>query len=212
MQQLSAFAFALLGASIDRSFATASLLCNGFSIPFILSSGYLIVHLPIWISWTRWFSPYFYGFHWIARTQLVGREFVCEGVVGPARNACSGTKVLVGLEFPLDTPLLVYPLGLLGFVIALQLIATLILQFYHPGGIKHAAQISSDGEKIRGAEAKEVGLIEKQERVDIVIAGLGLTVSKRSLLSRKMKEEKVILSNVDGCFAAGKVSFVRKDL
>lgn len=73
MQQLSAFGYALLCSSIDRSFATASLLGNGFSIPFILSSGYLIVNLPVWIAWTRWISPYFYGFHWIARLQFSGR-------------------------------------------------------------------------------------------------------------------------------------------
>lgn len=46
--------------AINRSFAQASLLANFFSIAFILSSGYLIVDLPVWVSWCRWFvSPLF---------------------------------------------------------------------------------------------------------------------------------------------------------
>ena len=37
----------LLAASVNRSFASASLLANGFSILFILTAGYLIVELPV---------------------------------------------------------------------------------------------------------------------------------------------------------------------
>lgn len=42
MQQLGAFTYALLAASINRSFAQASLLGNGFAIIFVLTSGYLV--------------------------------------------------------------------------------------------------------------------------------------------------------------------------
>lgn len=61
LQSLSAFTYALLAVSVNRSFASASLLANGFSIIFILSAGYLITELPVWIEWTKWLSPYFYG-------------------------------------------------------------------------------------------------------------------------------------------------------
>lgn len=61
MLQQSSWSYALLAASINRSFASASLLANGFSILFVLSSGYIITDLGVWISWTRWLSPYFYS-------------------------------------------------------------------------------------------------------------------------------------------------------
>lgn len=171
----------------------------------MLSNGYLIVNLPVWISWLRWISPYFYGFHWLARDQFVGREFACEGITGPARNACSGTNVLVGLNFPLDTPLYVYPLGLLGFIIGSVGIATLFLQFHHPGGVRYAAQISVQATE---SEAKEAGhFVQTRETVDVAVRGVGLVVSHRSLMTRGKKVEKAILTGVDAFFPAGEVSY-----
>ncbi|KAK4700817.1 hypothetical protein P7C70_g5427, partial [Phenoliferia sp. Uapishka_3] len=192
MQQLAAWSYATIAASLSRSFASASLLANGFSIPFILSSGYLIVDLPIWVSWTRWLSPY-------------------------SRNQCVGTNVLVGLRFPLDTPLYVYPLGLLGFIVGAEIVAIAILQLYHPGGVHYAAKLTPSnvpaedvGEKAPATDAAQAG--SQPVAVEISVKGLQLSVQKRSLFRRGAPVSKVILAEVDSVFPpgqAGKSSFLQ---
>ncbi|GAA5959155.1 hypothetical protein JCM21900_001409 [Sporobolomyces salmonicolor] len=214
MQQQAAWGYAMLAVSINRSFAAASLLANGFSIPFVLASGYIIPHLDGYIRWTQWLSPYFYGFHWIGRLQFTGRTFACEGITGAARNQCDGTNVLVGMRFNLNTPLYVYPLGLLGFIFVTYGWATLLLAYFHPGGVKHAAQ---------QAPSEPVGLCEEQEKaeqetvaansrtgekVDVVVDNLQLVVKQRSLKRNAGQVGKVILENVNARFPAGEVSVI----
>ncbi|KII94351.1 hypothetical protein PLICRDRAFT_132994 [Plicaturopsis crispa FD-325 SS-3] len=215
MQQFAAWSYALLAASISRSFAQASLLANGFSIPFILSSGYLILDLPVWVRWTRWISPYFYGFNWMARLQFQDRTFACVGITGAARNACDGNAVLRGLRFNLATPLFVFPLGILGFILVTTGFATLLLQVYHPGGVKHAGQ-HHDSKSAAGAdvvivektEAVESAVVPPKERVDVAVEGLELTVSKRSVAEKGGKVDKTILEEVNAFFPSGKVSVI----
>ncbi|CDR35783.1 hypothetical protein NBRC10512_006151 [Rhodotorula toruloides] len=213
MQQVAAWSYALLCCAINRSFAQASLLANGFSIPMLLSSGYLITNLGAWIAWTRWLSPYFYGFHWIALLQFRGRAFACEGVTGPARNQCEGINVLRGMRFDLDTPLYVYPLGLLGFIIVTFVLATIILASYHPGGVKHVTQHApskrsdSHDSKTKGEFADLIKTKSKRS-VDVAVNDLRLVVSRRNLGRRGGNDEKVILENANASFPAGQVSVI----
>ncbi|KDE04252.1 hypothetical protein MVLG_05280 [Microbotryum lychnidis-dioicae p1A1 Lamole] len=205
MVQLSSFGYAAMCCAINRSFAQASLLANGFSISFVLTAGYLIVDLPVWIAWLRWLGPYFYGFHWIATLQFKGRTFACEGVTGMAKNQCIGDNVLTGLRFPTATPLLVYPLGLLGFIFGVHLFAILLLSFYHPGGVKHAASQPSREQSAVLEKDRQADAAKGKQLVDIRVRGLGLTVTSRSIASRGQKVEKIILNDVDAFFPAGKV-------
>lgn len=232
MQQLSSFAYALLATSVNRSFASASLLANGFSILFVLGSGYLITDLPVWSSWTRWLSPYFYGkhylvrrahrrafqastrklnplcagFNWIARTQLQSRTFACEGIEGVARSSCEGDAILRSFNLRLATPLYVYPLGLLGFFIVTFSLATLLLAYFHPGGVKHAATQES---RSAPKPQEQLEVADKAERhgVDVVLEGVGLSVSTRSLRAWQ-SQEKVILADISANFPRGQLSAI----
>ncbi|KAM0752952.1 P-loop containing nucleoside triphosphate hydrolase protein [Meredithblackwellia eburnea MCA 4105] len=212
LQQLAAWGYALITAAINRSFAQASLLANGFSIPFILTAGYLIIDLPVWIRWARWISPYFYGYQWITRLQFINRSFSCEGVTGAARNACEGNNVLVGLRFHLSTPLYVYPLGLVGFVIVTQAISVLILHSYHPGGVKHAAQRapSEDEKAVAAVEKATAGghnvPLDATEQVDVNVENLQLFVGKKG--GEGKAERKCILAEVGALFPGGQVSVI----
>lgn len=137
--------------------------------------------------------------------------FACEGITGPARNACDGTAVLIGLKFPLETPIYVYPLGLLGFVVGSHALALLLLTFYHPGGVKHAASQSTDEKKVAQVEKAtkaQPKVISSREGVDVKVERLGLTVSSRSLLKRGARVERAILIEVDAFFPSGKVSVI----
>lgn len=165
------------------------------------------IDLPVWISWARWLSPYFYGYNWIARLQFIGRQFACVGVTGPGRNACDGINNLIGLRFQLTTPLYVYPLGMLGFIIVTLSLATLLLAFYKPGGVKHAVIQTSSTPSSKQAEP--VGLSER-EGVDVVVDRLGLNVSLRSLSTKTKGKavERAILTDVTARFPRGQVSVI----
>ncbi|GAA5828021.1 hypothetical protein JCM3770_002793 [Rhodotorula araucariae] len=207
LQQQAAWSYALLACSIQRSFAQASLLANGVSIVFFLSAGYLITDLPPWVEWTKWLSPFFYGFQWIARLQFVSRKFACDGVTGPALNQCEGVNVLRGMRFNLNTPLYVFPLGLLGFVVVTYALATLILATYHPGGVKHAAkQVSKQASD--PTSAAELKRSNSRGTVDIVVRHLQLVVVKLGLGKLRERREKVILEDVSAHFPAARVSAI----
>ncbi|GAA6063063.1 hypothetical protein JCM10212_003008 [Sporobolomyces blumeae] len=214
MLQQSSWSYALLATSINRSFAQASLLANGFSIPFVLASGYIITNLGAYISWCRWLSPYFYSFNWQARLQFLGRTFACDGITGPALNQCQGRNVLIGMRFNLNTPTYVFPLGLLGFIVVTYVWATINLANFHPGGVKHASQVATK-DKDRAVddltektEKEKAALDATKERVDVVVDNLQLVVRQRQLKKRGEKVEKVILENVNARFPAGQVSVI----
>ncbi|KDQ57066.1 hypothetical protein JAAARDRAFT_35662 [Jaapia argillacea MUCL 33604] len=209
LQQLSSFAYALFATSVSRGFAEASLMANGISIMFILSAGYLIVNLPAYIGWTRWMSPYFYGFRWVAITQFQGREFECPGISGAARNQCLGDNVLRGLQFNMNTPVWVYPVGLVGFLVVVLSLSTCLLHFYHPGGVRHAAKHIG----------KQTGLTKRSEKVTVMnspperapvhvdLRDVTLTVTKsRWWWSKPVRKE--ILSAINLSFAPGRVSVI----
>ncbi|GAA5875055.1 hypothetical protein JCM3774_003416 [Rhodotorula dairenensis] len=213
MQQQAAWSIAMLCSAVNRSFAQASLLANGLSIPILLSSGYLITHIYGWIAWTRWLSPYFYGFHWQARLQFDGRTFACEGIEGAARNQCYGENVLRGMRFNLATPVYVYPLGLLGFILVTYTLAFIILATYHPGGVKHAAQIKAkqDDPGLTQQSSEQASMLDNKPSrrpVNVVVRNLQLSVSRRTLLGRGKPTSKVILEDVSARFPAGQVSVI----
>jgi hypothetical protein len=121
------------------------------------------------------------------------------------------------MRLNLNTPLYVFPLGLLGFIIVTYVWATLQLSFFHPGGVKHASQVSSKESKLKEekdekekeeklANDKAAQLDSRKESVDVIVDDLQLVVSKRNL--RGGKTEKVILEKVNARFPAGQVSVI----
>lgn len=112
------------------------------------------------------------------------------------------------MRFNLTRPLYVYPLGLLGFVIVTFTLATLLLTFYHPGGVKHASAHESKPLIAADAAEQEKEHLLEREGVDVKIEKLGLTVSSRSLLRPSQRKVKVILAEVDASFPRGEVSVI----
>ncbi|GAA5921109.1 hypothetical protein JCM3775_004094 [Rhodotorula graminis] len=207
LQQEAAWAYALLCCGVQRSFAQASMLANGFSIFFLLSAGYLVTDLGAWVSWLRWISPFFYGFHWVARLQFIGRTFACDGVTGPALNQCVGENVLRGMQFNLATPLYVFPLGLLGFVLVAYALATVLLVTYRPGGVQHASKHVSQSTAAAGHDA-ELKRSTSRRAANIAVKHLKLIVSKRGFGKLRERKDKVILEDVTASFPAAKVSAI----
>jgi len=200
-------------AAFIRNFAEASTLGNALSIIFVVCAGYLIVTLPGYIAWTRFFAPYYYGFHWTAVEQLQGREFACDGVTGTARNQCSGEQVLNGLRFE-GYPTRVYPLGLLGFILVVFFLATLTLHFHKPGGVRFAQQqIAARPKELKQEDAAEKLMHQTsltRNPVKLSLRSVKLKVSPRrfGMLKARSTAEKMILEGITAEFGSGKVTAI----
>ncbi|CAE6514119.1 unnamed protein product [Rhizoctonia solani] len=220
--QLGTVGFALLAASLQRTYAQASLMANGLSIFFLLTAGYLLIHPPVYVDWVKWISVYYYGFRAVAISQFKNRTFACPGVEGAARNQascsyhhasmpltlygkCDGNQVLTGLRIPVDHVVGYYFAGLVGLAVAFPLIAGIILSVYKPGGTRYARKVDLSESGKDPALYSDMDI--SRQRIDVEVRNLGLTWTKTSLLTRK-KTEKRILSGVNAVFPSGQVTAI----
>ncbi|KAG9101294.1 hypothetical protein FRC06_003213 [Ceratobasidium sp. 370] len=203
--QLGTVGFALLAASLQRTYAQASLMANGLSIFFLLNAGYLLLRPPVYVSWVKWLSVYYYGFRAVAISQFRGRIFECPGVTGAARNQCDGNQVLVGLLIPSDHVVGYYFAGLAGLAIAFPVLAGIILSVYKPGGVQYARRIDSSDHGKESAVTSDMDI--SRQRIDVEVRDLGFTWTKTSLLMRS-RSEKSILRGVSAVFPSGKVTAI----
>ncbi|KAB5589912.1 hypothetical protein CTheo_6655 [Ceratobasidium theobromae] len=203
--QLGTVGFALLAASLQRSYAQASLTANGLSIFFLLTAGYLLIHPPVYVDWVKWISVYYYGFRAVVISQFKDRTFACPGIQGAARNQCDGNQVLTGLTIPLDHVVGYYFAGLGGLAVAFPLIAGVILSVYEPGGVRYARQIDSSDLGKDNALTSDMDI--SRQRIDVEVRNLGLTWTKLSTLGRQ-RTEKRILNGVSAEFPSGQVTAI----
>ncbi|CAE6438340.1 unnamed protein product [Rhizoctonia solani] len=203
--QLGTVGFALLAASLQRTYAQASLMANGLSIFFLLTAGYLLIHPPVYVSWVKWISVYYYGFRAVAISQFKNRTFACPGLEGVARNQCDGNQVLTGLRIPPDHVVGYYLAGLVGLAIAFPLIAGVILSVYKPGGTRYARRFDPSDSGKETATHSDMDI--SRQRIDVEVQNLGLTWTKTSLFTRN-KTEKQILSDVNAVFPSGQVTAI----
>ncbi|KAG8697020.1 hypothetical protein FRC09_008117 [Ceratobasidium sp. 395] len=203
--QLGTVGFALLAASLQRTYAQASLMANGLSIFFLLNAGYLLLRPPVYVSWIKWTSVYYYGFRAVAISQFRDRTFECPGVTGAARNQCDGNQVLVGLLIPSDHVVGYYFAGLAGLAIAFPMLAGIILSLYKPGGVQHARQIDPSD---RGKETVVTSDMDiSRQRIDVRVNNLGFMWAKTSFF-RRIRTEKQILRDVSAVFPSGQVTAI----
>ncbi|EKM57187.1 uncharacterized protein PHACADRAFT_208320 [Phanerochaete carnosa HHB-10118-sp] len=202
--QLSRIAWSLFSASIERSFARASVLGNVPSIFFSLSPGYLVVNVPGWIRWFRWISPHFFSFRIVVISQFRNRTFSCQGVTGPALAQCSGNNVLRGLRISPTEPLWPMFLGNLGFLLVITAFSCFLLTVWKPGGARHAQRVASD---VKGKEISEAEIDIVRARVDVTAEHVGLFHVRRTLPSFK-RVETPILADVSARFPSGEVSVI----
>ncbi|KAL7410573.1 P-loop containing nucleoside triphosphate hydrolase protein [Mrakia frigida] len=204
--QWATMGLALFSASIVRNFAQASIICNALSLFQTLSAGFVLTNVPPWVKWVRWIAPQFYAYRAIAPTLLKDRLFACEGVTGDARNQCDGNKILFGLGIDLNTNIGVWFAGLLGLFLVEFFLAILLLQFYHPGGVRVAGKA---GTGRSGKESTVTGELDfPRARIDVAIHHLTFRWSRRSLRPFFNAAEKIILSDVSAYFPSGEVSAI----
>ncbi|CAK5265002.1 unnamed protein product, partial [Mycena citricolor] len=205
-----------------------SMVANALSLFFTLSAGFSLTKVPVWLRWIKWLqvlvscqflrvshpdsSTTFYSFRVVATTQFKGRKFACEGVTGVALSQCDGDNVLKGLEFSLDTPLIVYFAAEIAILVGLHVLAGLVMQFYKPGGVKHASAVGSESDT-RGKETAltvQMDMDITRARIDVEVRKLGFAWVRRGGLGmrRSKQKSKVILSDISSVFPAGEISAI----
>lgn len=119
------------------------------------------------------------------------------------------------MRFNLATPVYVYPLGLLGFILVTYSLAFTILATYHPGGVKHATQVKAKqddpDQDLARQESEQASMLDRKPSrrpINVIVENLQLSVSRRSLLARGKAASKVILEDVSAQFPAGQVSVI----
>ncbi|KAF7306405.1 Pleiotropic drug resistance proteins (PDR1-15), ABC superfamily [Mycena indigotica] len=204
--QWSTQGLALIAASIFRGFPQASMCANALSLFFTLSAGFSLTVVPVWLRWIKWISTTFYSFRVMAITQFKDRTFECEGVTGVALSQCDGNNVLRSLDFSVDTPLIVYFAAEIAIIVVLHLLAGLILQFYKPGGVKHA---TATGQDHRGKESMMGDMDIPRAKINVEVRNLGFKwISSGLPFGIRRAETKPILNDISTYFPAGEISAI----
>ncbi|KAJ6548866.1 P-loop containing nucleoside triphosphate hydrolase protein [Mycena capillaripes] len=177
------------------------MVANAISLLFMLSAGFSLTHLPVWLRWIKWISTTFYSFRIVATTQFKGRIFACEGITGVALTQCDGDNVLRGLDFS-DTPLIVYFAAEIGIIVIIRIIWT-----HSPGGVKHAV---GGGPASRDEESALTGDMDiARAKIDVEIRNTSFKWVRPGLpLGLRKPDEKKILNEISSFFPAGDVSAI----
>ncbi|KAI0086907.1 P-loop containing nucleoside triphosphate hydrolase protein [Irpex rosettiformis] len=216
MIQMCFVAWALFAASIERSFARASLLGNALSIFFILSPGFFLVNVPGWIRWFRYISPYFYSFRIVILSQLRHRTFPCPSLPLGDLAQCSGDNSLQSLRINPTQPLWPMFMGNVGFIVVVLAMSWVLLSVWKPGGVRYAAKVVSGGSGVvvkgKGQSNLEMdrvlrARVEVQVR-SVTLAHLSTTVNFDLKSSRHGQTTIPILTDVTARFPSGEVSVI----
>ncbi|ORX36262.1 P-loop containing nucleoside triphosphate hydrolase protein [Kockovaella imperatae] len=202
--QFAVQGISLLAASIFRSFAGASMVGNALNLFQLVSAGFLVVHVPAYVKWVRWISPFFYSFRIVATIQFKDRQFDCPAESAANLNQCNGNNVLNGFKFDAGVNIGAWFGGLLGLAIAWYTLACLVLWLWPSGGVKHASEIESH-HRGKGTDVMESHMT--RDRIDVELRNLTFAWERHGRGVAKNKE-KIILDNLSIQFPAGQISAI----
>ncbi|WWD16853.1 hypothetical protein CI109_101285 [Kwoniella shandongensis] len=202
--QITTQGLSLLAASLLRSFSSASVVGNALNLFQIMSSGFIVTHVPVYVAWIRWISPYFYSFRIVATTQFKDRVFACPAESAANLNQCLGNNVLNGLNFDYSINIGAWFAGLVGVAIGEYALACFVLWIYPAGGVKHASEIDSHN---RGKQTDVMESHMTRDKINVAVKNLTLTWERRGRGAVKDKT-KMILNDVSVTFPAGEVSAI----
>ncbi|KAG8888726.1 hypothetical protein FRB98_006983 [Tulasnella sp. 332] len=184
----------LLASSIFRIYALASTLVNALQMFIIMSAGLLLIHPPLEYGHgitDRKLTLSQYGFRIVVISQFRDRTFLCDGITGTAANQ--------GLYIDPHTNVGIYIAGLIGLTALNYAGATVLLAYYHPGGLKHANKLVSSGDGKGSMNSGDIHIV--RQRVDVQVQNLSLTWARR-------RSTKNILSGITALFPSGEVTAV----
>ncbi|OCF32364.1 ABC transporter [Kwoniella heveanensis BCC8398] len=197
--QLCTQGMSLLSAALLRSFAAASMMGNALNLFMIVSSGFIVTHVPPYVAWIRWISPYFYSFR-----ELPDRKFDCPADSAANLEQCDGNNVLNGLRFNASINIGAWFGGLIGITICAYAIACFILWIYPAGGVKHASVIESNN---RGKQTDVMESHMTRDKINVTVRNVTLHWQRKGRGAMK-DQTKTILNDVSVSFPAGEISAI----
>jgi len=110
-----------------------------------LSAGFIIVKPPVYASWIRWLSPYFYSFRVVATVVFKDRKFNCPGTSLANLQQCDGNNVLRGFDIDANINIGAWFGGLVAFAIFEYTLSCFILW------VRSTSTVHADGRSTTAA-------------------------------------------------------------
>ncbi|KAJ3150751.1 hypothetical protein HK101_001925 [Irineochytrium annulatum] len=201
--------------AISREFATASLIGNSMYTFISMSSGFFIAvdQIPVYLRWFSKVSFITFGLEIFATNEFQGHSYACPGLP-PNSPICQGDNVIAGLGFDAGIKA---PFISLAVLFTIQILAAgLLLQFVPQGEMKQAGKVGSappaggSGKKNVNPnnDPNEPTSVSSASRVEIRLDDFSFKLETRSMTSKKVVKEALLLDRVNLKFQPGKLTAI----
>ncbi|KAJ3095113.1 hypothetical protein HDU97_007254 [Phlyctochytrium planicorne] len=212
MMQLVTISLGYFCVSLNRGFATASLIGNSFFTFLSMSSGFFIPlnSIPVYLRWFEKISYITYGLKIHATNEFDGKVYACPGLPAGV-PACRGETALEQLGMQ---PGLVVPfIGLASIIVVLLLVTALNLQFVPSGGTKQAGKVNVGAppalvETAADGKAVEVDDEVVLPKVTLALRNVSLTFVRKLPFAKSPKASNPILREVNASFKPASLSVI----
>ncbi|KAK0200263.1 P-loop containing nucleoside triphosphate hydrolase protein [Desarmillaria ectypa] len=207
LTQYISVTFAGFATAMTRDFSKATIIA---SIAFMLHTypcGFFIQAdiIPIFIRWTKWISPIFYGFTGLVHNEFKGRFFTCPFGDAATNSNCAnyrGDFIISSLAVPNMTWTTIPMCAMLGIVVSYIIGQMLFLHFFKVNISMLGTKKRSEDES-RHASGASVSLTPNS----VVGIDVDLTDYNLKICPRRGRGVK-ILQGITSCFEAGKVNVI----
>ena len=116
MKKMRENSFLLLSGAAIFHMKKAQVVGAIFTLVMVLTTGYLVGSMPIWIDWIKYISYVRYAYQILVKIEYVGANYSCESPP-PGREYCSVSDISDILRTNPNTTALGQSLALGGFLI-----------------------------------------------------------------------------------------------
>ncbi|KAK0502129.1 P-loop containing nucleoside triphosphate hydrolase protein [Armillaria luteobubalina] len=207
LTQFISVTFAGFATAITRDFSKASIIASIAFMVHTYPCGFFIQAnaIPIYLRWTKWISPMFYGFTGLVYNQFKGRFFTCpfgDAATNPNCVNYRGDFVISSLAVPNTTWTYIPICAILGIVVLQMTGQMLFLQFLKVNVSMLGTKRRPEGDS-RHRSRTPVALTPNS------VAGIDVDLTDYTLNIRSRRGRDIkILQGITSCFEAGKVNVI----
>ncbi|KAK0471076.1 P-loop containing nucleoside triphosphate hydrolase protein [Armillaria novae-zelandiae] len=207
LTQYISVTFAGFATALTRDFSKATIIGN---IAFMLHTspcGFFIQadSIPIYVRWTKWISPVFYGFTGLVYSDFNGRFFDCplgDAATDPNCANYRGDFIISSLAVPNMTWTYIPICAMIGIALSYVIGQILFLHFFK-------INVSMLGSKERSQDKSRRPSRAPVTLTPNSIAGIDVDLTNYTLKVRPRRGRDVkILQGITSCFEAGKVNVI----
>ncbi|KAK0214526.1 P-loop containing nucleoside triphosphate hydrolase protein [Armillaria fumosa] len=207
LTQFVSVTFAGFATAITRDFSTASIIASIAFMVHTYPCGFFIQvdAIPIYVRWTKWISPIYYGFTGLVYNQFKGRFFTCpfgDAATNPNCVNYRGDFVISSLAVPNMTWTYIPICAILG-IVALQVTGQMLsLHFFKVNVSMLGTKRRPEGDSCHRSRTPVALTPNSVAGIDVDLTDYTLNI--RSRRGRDVK----ILQGITSCFEAGKVNVI----